>query len=79
MTKKEQLHVVYTENGHWATKKPKSKRASSISNTKKEAIGKARTQTKNHGNMEVKIHRKDGRITESNTYTRKKDPRNIKG
>ena len=47
--------------------------------TKKEDIGKARTQTKTHGNMEVKLHRKDGRITESNTYIRKKDPRNIKG
>ena len=79
MAEKEQLHVVYTKNGNWATKKPNSKRASTISNTKKEAIGKARRQAKNHGNMEVKIHRKDGKITESNTYTRKKDPRDIKG
>ena len=79
MKNKEQLHVVYTKNGNWATKKPNGKKASTISSTKSEAIRKARTQAKNHGNMEVKIHRKDGKITESNTYVRKNDPRHIKG
>ena len=79
MAKKEQIHVVYTKEGNWATKKPNSKRASTLSNTKNEATGKARAQAKNHGNAEVKIHRKDGKITESNTYVRKKDPKNIKG
>ncbi|WP_296893211.1 hypothetical protein [uncultured Methanobrevibacter sp.] len=32
--------------------------ASTVSSTKKEADKKDRTQSKNHGNMEVKIHRK---------------------
>ena len=32
--------------------------ASTVSSTKKEADKKDSTQTKNHGNMEVKIHRK---------------------
>lgn len=79
MSKKEQIHIVYTKEGNWATKKPNGKRASTLSNTKNEAIRKARAQAKNHGNTEVKIHRKDGKITESNTYTRKKDPRCIGG
>lgn len=46
MSKKEQLHFVYTKNGNWATKKPNGKIASTVSNTKKEAIKKARTQAK---------------------------------
>lgn len=63
----------------WAVKKPHAKRASSIHRTKNEAKSKAINQAKKHGNTEVKIHGKDGKIRESNTYNRKDDPRKTKG
>ena len=79
MTKKVTRYVVPTKDGKWANKKANSKRASSVSNTQAEARSKAIEQAKKHGNTEVKVQGKDGKIRESNTYTRKKDPRKIKG
>lgn len=79
MSKKEQRHVVPTKDGKWANKKAGSKRASSVSNTQAEARSKAIEQAKKHGNTEVKVHGKNGRIRESNTYTRKNDPKKPKG
>lgn len=79
MGKKEQRHVIRTKDGKWANKKVGSKRASSISNTQAEARSKAIEQAKKHGNTEVKVHGINGRIRESNTYSRKKDPRKTKG
>lgn len=79
MGKKEYRHVVQTKDGKWANKKEGSKRASSVSNTQAEAKSKAIEQAKKHGNTEVRVHGRDGRIRESNTYTRKNDPRKTKG
>ena len=79
MSKKEYIHVVKTKDGTWVNKKEGSKRASSVSNTQAEAKSKAIEQAKKHGNAEVKVHGRDGRIRESNTYTRKNDPRKTKG
>ena len=56
-----------------------NQRASSVSNTQAEARSKAIEQAKKHGNTEVKVHGKNGRIRESNTYTRKNDPKKPKG
>ena len=79
MSKKEYIHVVQTKDGKWANKKESCKRASSVSNTQAEAKSRAIEQAKKHGNTEVRVHGRDGRIRESNTYTRKNDPRKTKG
>lgn len=79
MGEKEYRYVVQTKDGKWANKKVGSKRASSLSNTQAEAKSKAIEQAKKHGNTEVRVHGRDGRIRESNTYTRKNDPRKTKG
>ncbi|WP_238524007.1 DUF2188 domain-containing protein [Methanobrevibacter smithii] len=50
-----------------------------MSNTQAEAKSKAIDQAKKHGNTEVRVHGRDGRIRESNTYTRKNDPIKTKG
>lgn len=50
-----------------------------MSNTQAEAKSKAIEQAKKHGNTEVRVHGRDGRIRESNTYTRKNDPIKTKG
>lgn len=60
-------------------KKANSKTPSSVSDTQSEDRSKAIEQAKKHGNTEVKVQGKDGKIRESNTYTRKKDSGKIKG
>ncbi len=65
--------------GNGPIKKKALKRASSVSNTQAEAKSKAIDQAKKHGNTEVRVHGRDGRIRESNTYTRKNDPIKTKG
>ena len=67
------------QDGKWVNKKEGSKRASSVSNTQAESKRKAIEQAKKHGNTEVRVHGRDGQIRESNTYTRKNDPRKTKG
>ena len=79
MNKKVTRYVFPRKDGKWANKKANSKRASSVSNTQAEARSKAIEQAKKHGNTEVKVQGRDGKIRESNTYTRKKDPKKIKG
>lgn len=77
-SKKETIHVT-KKDGKWSSKKANAKKASKTFDTKKEAVEYAKAQAKKIGNAEVKIHGKDGKIQESNTYTRQNDPRNIKG
>ncbi len=60
-------HVVQTEDGRWAVKKPGSRHASSVSRTQREAIAKARDTVRKQGGGEVRIHGRDGRIRDSDT------------
>lgn len=63
---KRDIHVVKHGKG-WATKKEGSKRAGSVSPTQHEAIEKAKGQAKRE-HVEVVIHRRDGRIRDSDSY-----------
>ncbi len=78
MGKEKQNHITPRENG-WAFIKAGNTRATSLHNTQEEAFEAARYDAKIHGNTEVIIHGKDGKIRASNTYNRCDDLRNIKG
>jgi len=64
--KKKDIHVVPHPDG-WATKKEGASRAGSLHNTQKEAIDRAKEQAIRE-KTEVVIHRKDGRIRDSDSY-----------
>lgn len=65
MIKKNQ-HVVPRQNG-WAVIGEGNKKASSVHETQKEAIDKARGAAKEQG-TELLVHRKDGRIRARDSY-----------
>lgn len=66
MPKKKDIHVV-PHGDKWATKQEDAERIDVITNTQRDAIEKARTQAMNE-KVEVVIHRKDGRIRDSDSY-----------
>lgn len=66
MNKKRDVHVVPHKKG-WATKKEGAERAGSVHDTQRDAIERAKEQAKRE-NTEVVIHRKDGRIRDSDSY-----------
>jgi len=66
MGNKRDIHVVPHKNG-WATKKEGASRAGSTHGTQNQAIEKARTQAQRE-KTEVVIHRKNGRIRDSDSY-----------
>lgn len=72
MTKKRDIHVVPHPDG-WATRKEKSERAGAVTGTQGEAIERAREQARRE-NVEVVIHRPDGKIRDSDSYGRDPNP-----
>ena len=66
MSKKRDVHVVPHREG-WATKKEGAVRAGSVHDTQRDAIERAKEQAKRE-KTEVVIHRKDGRIRDSDSY-----------
>lgn len=78
MVKQRQIHVIPREN-KWTNIIGGNQRATALFETQQEAIDAARTNAITHGDTEVIIHRRDGKIRASNTYNREDDPRNIKG
>lgn len=71
MTKKD-IHVVPHSEG-WATKKEGATRAGVVVDTQREAIERVREQAKRE-NVEVVIHRKDGKVRDSDSYGRDPNP-----
>lgn len=69
-------HVVPDPNGGWKVERGGSERASSHHDTKQEAVQAGREVSRNQG-TELKIHNKDGRISQSDSHGN--DPRNIPG
>ena len=67
MTKKD-IHVVPRDSG-WAVKKEGNERASSLHDTKDRALDHARDQARRE-RVEVVIHKKDGKIQDSDSYGR---------
>ena len=72
MTKKQDIHVVPHKDG-WATHKEGAGRAGVVTDTQREAIEHARDQAKRE-NVEVVIHRPDGRIRDSDSYGNDPNP-----
>lgn len=66
MGKKRDIHVVPHKDG-WATRKEGAGKAGSVHGTQSQAIDKARGQAQRE-RTEVVIHRKDGRIRDSDSY-----------
>ena len=60
-------HVVPSPDGGWNVKKAGSNRASSHHRTKAEAVQAGRTVSRNQ-RTELKIHNRDGRISESDSH-----------
>jgi hypothetical protein len=71
MTKKD-IHVVPHKDG-WATKKEGAGRAGIVTSTQKQAIDKAVGQAKRE-HVEVVIHKRDGKIRDSDSYGNDPNP-----
>jgi len=69
---KKDIHVVPHKQG-WATRKEGASRAGVVTPTQKQAIDKARDQAR-RDKVEVVIHRKDGRIRDSDSYGNDPNP-----
>ena len=74
MAKNKNYHVVPHDDG-WAVKRENASRASSVHPTQKSAI-KAGTPLAKKSQGELRIHGKDGRIRDTDSYGN--DPRSIK-
>ena len=67
-------HVVPNPGGGWDVKAPGANRASSHHGTQAEAEQRAKEIVANRGGGEVRIHRRDGRIRDSDTVAPGNDP-----
>lgn len=66
MSKKRDIHVVPHKDG-WATRREGASRVGRIHPTQVDAIDRGRGQAK-RDQVELVIHRKDGRIRDSDSY-----------
>jgi hypothetical protein len=71
------IHTVRHGDG-WANRAEGNERVSNTALTKAEAEAKGRDMATDRG-VEHLIHRRDGEITERNTYPRSRDPRSSRG
>ena len=60
-------HVVPTSDGGWDVKRGGGQRASSHHDTKRDAVEQAREVSRNQ-NTELRIHNKDGQISENDSH-----------
>lgn len=67
MGNKRDIHVVPYKDGHWAIRRENSERVSSTHRTQNAAINQAVEKAKSD-KVEVVIHRRDGRIRDSDSY-----------
>lgn len=67
-------HVVPNPNGGWDVKAPNADRASAHTETKAEAVDRAREIIQNAGGGQLIQHNKDGQISNPNTITPGNDP-----
>jgi hypothetical protein len=71
---KNSRHVVPDKDGGWKVVKPGGKRASARTSTQAEAERRAKEIVANQGGGEVRIHRRDGAIRDSDTVRPGNDP-----
>lgn len=62
------------ESGKWQVKREGADRASSTTNTQREAEQQAKQFASNSGGGEVRIHGRDGKIRDSDTVAPANDP-----
>lgn len=74
MSKMNRRHVVPNDGGGWKVVKPGAKRASGLFSTQAEAERAAKQMVVNQGGGEVRVHRSDGRIRDSDTVRPGRDP-----
>lgn len=74
MTSSNNRHVVPDGNGGWKVVAPGSDRASSTHDTQADAERRAKEIVGNNGGGEVRIHRPNGQIRDSDTVTPGNDP-----
>lgn len=67
-------HVVPNPKGGWDVKAPGAKRASSHHETQSQAEQRAKQIVSNKGGGEVRVHRPDGRMRDSDTVRPGRDP-----
>jgi len=72
MSNRKTFHVTPRADGGWNVRRENTSRASSIHDTKAEAINRAKELAKNQDLGQVIIHKKDGTIQTEYTYG--KDP-----
>ena len=65
---KKSVHVAPSSAGQWSVRTEGSQRASSLHATKDRAVSSAREMVRKAGG-EVIVHKKDGLISERNTYS----------
>jgi len=73
---RKETHVVPSKRGGWDIKKPGAMRSSGHFDTKKGAVDRARSISRNQ-KTELVIHNKDGRISQKDSHGN--DPRSSKG
>lgn len=78
MSNENNRHVVPDSNGGWKVVKPGAERASSRHETQAEAERRAKDIVGNAGGGEVRIHRPNGQIRDSDTVKPGNDPRSSK-
>ncbi len=79
MAKRQRYHVNPRPDGKWEVKKEKGARASSVADTKAEAVSEGRQIAKNAGDSQLIIKKMDGTIEKEYTYPRGSDPHPPKG
>lgn len=67
-------HVMKNKEGDWFAKKEGAKRVSGYYNTQAEAEKSAKAMSANNGGGEVRIHRPNGPIRDSDTVKPGNDP-----
>jgi len=66
-------HVVPNPDGGWAVKRGGANRASVHTDTKQQAVDRAREISRNQG-TELRIHNKDGKIARSDSHGNDPNP-----
>ncbi len=73
MASSNRRHVVPNGTGGWKVVKPGAKRASAVAKTQAAAERRAKQIVANQGGGEVRVHRRDGSIRDSDTIRPGKD------
>ncbi len=74
MSEDSNRHVVTNPEGGWDVVKPNADRSSAYLQTQADAVELTREIVENFGGGEVVIHRRDGRIRDSDTVPPGNDP-----